>query len=100
MAGEKIRLVYELAEDMAKSFQKGAQVLESTTNEMQGIASTLEGGALLGRGGTAFVEAIKTQLYPGLKRLQEKFRELDGDVKAAIKAMRDEDAKAASGFKG
>jgi len=98
MATEKIRLVYELAEDMAKTFQKGAQQLEATTREMQGIASTLEGGALLGRGGSAFVEAIRSQLCPSLDKLKDKFHELDGDVKVAIQAMRDEDAKSAKEF--
>lgn len=98
MAGEKIRLVYELAEDMAKGFQKGAEALEQTTQEVQNVASTLEGGALLGRGGTAFVEAIRSQMAPSLAKLREKFLELDGDIKVAIQLMRDEDDKAASGF--
>jgi uncharacterized protein YukE len=98
MSTEKIRLVYALAEDMAKTFQKGAEQLEASTREMQGIASTLEGGALLGRGGSAFVEAIRSQLCPSLDRLKAKFHELDGDVKVAIQAMRDEDTKAASEF--
>lgn len=99
MAGDKIRLVYDLAEDMAKSFQKGAEGLEQTTQEMQTVASTLEGGALLGRGGVAFVEAIRSQLVPALDRLKEKFQELDGDVKEAIKLMQQEDETAARGFK-
>src|SRR5688500_7515196 len=100
MAGEKIRLVYELAEEMAKSFNKGAEGLEQTTQEVQNIASTLEGGALLGRGGNAFVEAIRSQLVPALGRLKDKFNELDGDVKTAIKLMKEEDEQAARGFKG
>lgn len=99
MSSEKIRLVYELAEDMAKTFQKGAQQLEATAREMQGVAATLEGGALLGRGGSAFVEAIRSQLCPSITRLKDKFHELDGDVKVAIQAMRTQDARAARGFK-
>lgn len=99
MAGEKIRLVYELAEDMAKSFQKGVESLEQTTQEMQNIASSLEGGALVGRGGSAFVEAIRSQLVPALGRLKEKFQELDGDVRVAIAKMREADDQAARGFK-
>lgn len=99
MAGEKIRLVYELAEDMAKSFQKGVQGLEQTTQEVQNVASTLEGGALLGRGGSAFVEAIRSQLVPSLNRLKEKLQELDGDVRVAIAKMREADDQSARGFK-
>lgn len=98
MAGEKIRLVYELAEDMAKSFQKGAEALEETGQEMQNVASTLEGGALRGRAGEAFVEAIRGKLAPSLARLREKFLELDADVRAAIELMRGEDEKAAGTF--
>ncbi len=57
------------------------------------------GGALLGRGGASFVEAIRSQLCPALDRLKNKFHELDGDVKVAIQAMKDEDSKSAKGFK-
>jgi len=99
MSTEEIRLVYELAEDMAKTFAKGGEQLEQTAQEMQNIAGTLEGGALLGRGGTAFVEALRSQLTPSLQRLGEKFQELDGDVKVAIQAMQTQDARAARGFK-
>ncbi len=98
MSGEKIRLVYELAEDMAKSFQKGAEALEETGQEMQNVASTLEGGALLGRAGEAFVEAIRSKMAPSLARLREKFLEMDGDVRVAIELMRNEDEKAAGTF--
>jgi len=98
MANDKIRLVYALAEEMAKTFQKGVEQLEGTKHEMQNIAATLEGGALIGRGGSAFVEAIRGQLCPSLDRLKAKFHELDGDVKVAIQAMHEEDERAASGF--
>lgn len=91
MSTDEIKLNYPLAEDMAKVFQQGAQQLEETTLEMQNIAAMLEGGALLGRGGAAFVESIRDKLCPSLERLTEKFRELEGDVNTAIAAMRQAD---------
>jgi uncharacterized protein YukE len=99
MSTDKIKLVYASAEDMAAAFQKGAEQIERTSQDMQGIAATLEGGALLGRGGTEFVQAIKGQLVPALGRLAAKFHELDKDVKFAIAEMRKQDARGARGFK-
>lgn len=99
MSKEKIRLVYASAEDMAAAFQKSAEQVEQTAQDVQGIAATLEGGALRGRGGNEFVQAIKGQLVPALARLTAKFHELDKDVKVAIKAMKEQDARAARGFK-
>jgi WXG100 family type VII secretion target len=88
MGADEIKLDYDLAEAMAKEFRDGAKQLEETMKEMNSIAGTLEEGALLGRGGTAFVESIRGKLVPALNRLTEKFRELEGDVNTAIAAMR------------
>lgn len=98
MSTDEIKLNYPLAEDMAKAFQQGAQQLEETTLEMQNIAAMLEGGALLGRGGSAFVESIRDKLCPSLERLTEKFRELEGDVNTAIAAMRQADEQSKGKF--
>lgn len=98
MSQDEIKLDYEKAEDMARIFQQGTEQLQDTMQEMQKIANTLEEGALLGQGGTAFVDAIRGKLTPALSRLTEKFEKLEGDVKAAIKAMRDADSAASGQF--
>ena len=87
MAQDKIKLNYEQADHMAKTFKQGSQQLQQTMQEMTKIAQMLEEGALLGQGGQAFVEAIQSKLCPSLKKLSEKYTELEGDVHAAIKFM-------------
>ena len=98
MSSDEIRLVYPLAEDMARTFAQGAEQLQDTMQEMQKIANTLEEGALLGSGGEAFVDAIRSKLAPALTRLTDKFSELEGDVQVAIAAMRQADADSKSKF--
>lgn len=99
MAGDKIKLNYEQADKMAKTFKAGSQQIQQTMTEMQNIAQTLEEGALLGRGGKAFVEAIRTKLCPSLKKLSDKYIELEGDVNVAVKVMREADATSKQQFK-
>lgn len=98
MSYDEIKLDYEKAEAMAKIFAEGAERLEETMKEMQSIAQVLEGGALLGRGGGAFSEAIKDKLSPSLSRLIDKFREMNSDVNVAIAAMRRADSEAKKQF--
>ncbi len=98
MATDEIKLNYDLADEMAKTFQQGAEQLQDTMQELQSIANVLDGGALKGRGGSAFVESIRSKLCPSLSRLTEKFQEMQGDVQAAVTAMRDADSKSHDKF--
>ncbi len=98
MSHDKIKLNYDQAEKMAKTFQQGAQQLQQTMQEMQNIAQMLEEGALLGRGGRAFVEALRSKLCPSIGKLSDKFNELEGDVHAAIAFMRQADAESKKQF--
>lgn len=95
---DEIKLVYELAEDMIKVFQQGGEQLQDTMQEMQSIASILEDGALLGNGGEAFVDAIRSQLAPSLSKLTEKFAEMAGDVQSAIQSMQQADSTSQGKF--
>jgi WXG100 family type VII secretion target len=98
MATDKIKLNYDQAEAMAKTFQQGSQELQRTMQEMQNVAQSLEEGALLGRGGEAFVDAIRSKLCPSIGRLSDKFNELEGDVHAAIAAMQQADSESKKQF--
>jgi WXG100 family type VII secretion target len=95
---DKIKLDYGLAAEMIQTFQQGAEQLQDTAQEMQMIADTIESGALLGRGGQAFTEAIRGKLTPAIARLTDKYQELAKDVDAAVKLMREADANARSKF--
>lgn len=95
---DEIKLVYATAEDMIHIFEQGVEQLENTMQEMQGVANTLEDGALLGRGGEAFTDAIRSKLCPAISRLNDKFQELAGDVQKAIDYMQQADRTSASKF--
>ena len=95
---DEIRVVYPDMEDMSRTFQRGAEQLRDTMAEMQTIAGTLEDGALLGLGGQAFVEAIRSKLCPAIDRLAQKFDELDRDVKAAVRYAQQADRQSKGMF--
>lgn len=87
----ELKMVYDAMEDMATAFTQGAHTLEALTSEMGNVAGTLEGGALLGRGGDAFTSAIRDRLISRINRLRDKFEELNGDIIVAMGEMRRED---------
>jgi len=96
---DEIRVVYPDMEEMSRTFQRGAEQLRETMQEMQSIASVLEDGALLGRGGEAFVDAIRGKLCPAINRLASKFQELDRDVQAAVRYAQQADRESKGMFK-
>ncbi len=99
MSYDEIQLNYELADAMITTFKNGYEELQDTSQDIQGIANMLADGALLGQGGTAFVEVIRGSLAPSLTKLIDKFQELAEDVQAAIDAMKEADATAAALYK-
>ncbi len=87
----EIRMDYGLMEDMNRTFLQGVEQLQDTMQAMQNVANELEDGALLGRGGVAFTEAIRGKLSPAISRLTEKFQELADDINKAMEDMRSAD---------
>lgn len=83
-----IKMNFPLMEEMAQAFARGSETLESTINEVNTIAGLLEDGALLGKGGETLAQACRGTLIDALKRLQEKFVELQRDVLGALEDMR------------
>ncbi|GAB4439933.1 MAG: hypothetical protein Kow0031_21850 [Anaerolineae bacterium] len=86
-----IKMDYEAMEEMSRTFMQGAEQLEDTMQEMQSIANSMEDGALLGRGGDAFTDALRGKLSPAISRLIDKFRELADDVNKAMQDMQEAD---------
>jgi WXG100 family type VII secretion target len=97
---DKIKLDYGLAEEMIRTFEQGVEQLQDTMQEMQNLANMIEGGALLGRGGDSFKDAIRSKLCPSIGRLTDKFQELARDVDAAVKYMREADTQSKGMFRG
>ncbi|MCB0210685.1 MAG: WXG100 family type VII secretion target [Anaerolineae bacterium] len=95
---EEIKLDYGMAEAMIQSFKAGHQELQQASGNMKKIADQLESGALLGKGGEAFVDAINGGLVPSINKLAEKFEELAGDVQDAVRFMQQADKRAKSKF--
>lgn len=89
---DEIKMDYGLMEDMSKTFQQSVEQLQDTLQAMQNVANELEDGALLGRGGDAFTEAIRNKLSPAISRLTEKMQELSEDVNKAMEDMRSADS--------
>ncbi|MCP4421243.1 MAG: WXG100 family type VII secretion target [Chloroflexi bacterium] len=87
----EIKMDYGLMEDMSRTFLQGVEQLQDTNQAMQTVASEMEDGALLGRGGVAFTEAIRGKLCPAISRLTDKFQELSKDINDAMQDMRDAD---------
>jgi uncharacterized protein YukE len=90
---------YGSMERMQKSFHQAHRQIEDSMREMDKIAQMMEGGALLGVGGDAFRDAIKSKLLRRMKTLAEKMQELEGDIRGAVQATRDGVSTAQSRFK-
>ncbi len=94
-----VRMNYDSMERMQKAFHQAHQQLETSMREMDKIAKTMEDGALLGTSGDAFRDAIKSKLLKRMKVIQEKMKELEGDIHGAVLATRDGVTTAQSRFK-
>jgi WXG100 family type VII secretion target len=90
---DEIKVDYPLMDEMTQTFLQGVEQLQDTMQEMMSIANALEDGALLGRGGVAFTEAIRGKLCPAIGRLTDKFQELSEDVKKAKEFAQQADQK-------
>lgn len=93
-----IKMEYDLMEEMSRTFLQGVEQLQDTGQDMQSVANMLQDGALLGRGGDAFTEAIRGKLCPAIARLADKFQELSGDILTAMREMQEADQEAKSNF--
>ena len=82
------KMNYAQMQAMAASFGKAQQQLDETISVVNTIAEQLEAEALIGEGGTAFVDALRTGLVPSVTRLSAKMLELQGDVQRAEEDMR------------
>jgi WXG100 family type VII secretion target len=87
----EIKMDYGLMEDMNRTFLQGVEQLQDTMQAMQNVANELEDGALLGRGGVAFTEAIRGKLAPAVSRMTDKFQELAEDINKAMEDMKSAD---------
>ena len=84
-----VKMNYDSMDRMAKAFHNAHQQISTTMREMENIAKSMEGGALVGDAGKAFTDAIRSKLIKRMKVIEEKMQEMEKDIKAAIAATRD-----------
>jgi uncharacterized protein YukE len=95
---DKIKMDYGLMEEMRQAFIQATQQMDDTLHEAETIGGILEDGALLGTGGDAFVEAIRTGLSRSVGKLRDKFDELAQDIQRAVEEMRQAEEESAGRF--
>jgi len=84
-----VKMNYDSMDRMAKAFHNSHQQIGTSMREMENIAKSMEGGALVGDAGKAFTDAIRSKLIKRMKVIEEKMQEMEKDVKAAVTATRD-----------
>ena len=94
---DKIRVNYPALEDMAKHCQMVAQQLQQTAAMANKIAAQMQNGALVGKPGDSFVQALG-QLQQRTMKLSGKFIEVSNDIKQAVTDMQAADSTAAGNF--
>ena len=94
---DKIRANYPAMEDMAKHCQMVAQQLQQTASAANKIAAQMQNGALVGKPGDAYVQALG-QLQARTMKLSGKFIEVANDIKQAISDMQAADSAAGGKF--
>jgi WXG100 family type VII secretion target len=93
----RIRVNYPALEDMAKHCKAVAEKLQQTATLANKIGAQMQNGALVGKPGDNFVEALG-QLQQSTMKLSGKFVEVSNDIKQAISDMRTADNTAGSKF--
>jgi len=95
-----VQMDYDMVEEMARIFDQSAEEMEDIARVMQQIAEMMEQGAMVGEGGTRFVEGLNGPMANSLSKFSNKFVELSRDVYGALISLRDGDTEAGSRFSG
>ena len=88
MASNIIKLDYEQGEVMIQKMNDMKAKIEEVGEGSRNVAGQLSGGALLGRGGDAFVDAIGSKLMPALERLAFEFGKGADYIRTEIEDMK------------
>jgi hypothetical protein len=83
----------DAVEQMINVFNDASNKLQALTSAVNDINSSLEGGALRGRGGNALIAAFSEGLVPGVNALDQRIQDTINELRQAI-----EDHNEGTGF--
>jgi len=82
---------YTMVADMKAACAKVREELETAISEVSSIADTLEGGGLIGAGGTSFSNALRGSLQNKISVLRDQIQEVEDGLQAAMIDMQTAD---------
>ncbi len=92
----EIKMDYELMAEMKAEFEKGAEDLDDTLHQILKMADMMEEGSLVGQGGDAFVDALRSVLQSKIVSVRDKFEEMSRDIQHAVDSMQQADKDSGS----
>lgn len=93
-----IQMDYDAVQQMAQIAKATSEELEELASQLNGIVDEMEGGIFLGRGARIICDGLRERLSPSVSRLAAKFGELNGDLLGALTDLRDSDSEAGGRF--
>ena len=84
-----VKMDFEAVEGAAGAYDHSAEILEDMMSRSSKIASNLRDGAMKGKAGEELANAFDSRLNASLRRMQEKFTEMESDLRKAVQAARE-----------
>jgi len=84
-----VKMNYGSMDKMKVQFKQAHTQLNTSMEEMKKLAQMMQDGALVGDGGSAFVNAINRTLMKRMKALHEKMKQMEKDIQDAVDAKRE-----------
>lgn len=97
---DDVRMDYDAVEDLARQAANVGQVLENMVRACEQAAQKIEDGGLVNRQGQMWIDQLRQQIAPYLRRQQEVYEEVVQDLVGAVRDLRDGDMEARSRFSG
>src|SRR5215470_6271790 len=95
-----VKMDYPAVDDMIAAFKQAAQMTQDIIGGMHNISARLVGGALIGKSGNDFHDALENALVNALNAGHDKFMELAGELQTAEHTLQTDDQTVSSRFSG
>ncbi|MFP3853870.1 MAG: WXG100 family type VII secretion target [Anaerolineales bacterium] len=84
-----VQMDFEAVEGAAGAYDHSAEILEDMMSRSSKIAASLRDGAMKGKAGEELANSFDSRLNASLRRMQEKFTEMEDDLRKAVEATRE-----------